>query len=61
MIPKKALTKADNYRKEKYLQVCMERRHPLTPVVNYSDGITGEEALAAQRRSSTLLSFKLKQ
>ena len=60
MTPEKALAKAEKEKKDLYLQACLERRKTLTPMVYYTDGITGEEALAAQKILAALLSYKLK-
>ena len=60
MTPEKALAKAENEKKDLYLQACLERRRTFTPMVYSADGIPGAEALAAQKRLSALLSYKLK-
>ena len=60
MMPEKALAKAEKEKKDLYLQACLERRSTFTPMVYYADGIPGAEALAAQKRSAALLSYKLK-
>ena len=61
MKPEKALAKADKENKDMYLQDCLEHISFLNPRVYSTDGITGAEALSAQKRLDTLLSFKLKQ
>ena len=43
-----------------YLQVCLERRRTFTPMVYSADGISGAEALDAQKRLAALLRYKLK-
>ena len=60
MAPEKALAKAEKEKKDLYLQACLERRRTFTPMVYSRDGIPGAEALAAQKRLATLLSYKLK-
>ena len=60
MTPEKALVKAEKEKKDLYLQACLERRKTFTHMVYSADGITGAEALAAQKRLAALLSYKLK-
>ena len=51
-----------NVEKEKnylYLQACLERRSTFTPMVYSADVIPRAEALSAQKRLATLLSYKL--
>ena len=60
MMSKKALAKAEKEKKDLYLQACLEHRRTFTPMVYSADGIPGAEALAAQKRLATLLSYKLK-
>ena len=60
MTPEKALEKSEREKKDLYLQACLERRRTFTPMVYYSDGIPGAEALAAHKRLAALLSYKLK-
>ena len=60
MTPEKALAKADKETKDLYLHAYLESRRTFTPMVYSADRILGAEALAAQKRSSTLLSYKLK-
>ena len=60
MTPEKALAKAEKEKKDLYLQACLERRQTYNPMFYSADGIPGAEALAAQKRLSTLLSYKLK-
>ena len=57
---KKAFAKAEMDKKDLYLQACLERRPYFTPMVYSPDIIPMVESLAAQKRLSTLLSFKLK-
>ena len=61
MTPEKALANTEKEKKEFYLQACLERRRTFTSMVYSADGIPGAEALAAQKRLATLLSYKLKQ
>ena len=58
---KGSLQKADKGRKELYLQDFLEHRYYFTPMVCSAAGIPVVEALAAQKRLSALLSFKMKQ
>ena len=58
--PEKALAKAEKEKKYFYLQDFLERRRTFTPMVYSADVIPGVEALAAQKRLATLLSYKLK-
>ena len=60
MTPEKALAKAENQNKDLYFQACLEGRRNFTPMVYSVDGIPGAEALAAQKRFATLLSYKMK-
>ena len=60
MMPEKALAKAEYEKKDLYLQACLEHRRNFTPMVYSADVIPGAEALAAQKRLATLLSYKLK-
>ena len=60
MTPEKALAKAEKENKNLYLQACLERKSTFTPMVYSADRIPGAEALAAQKRLDTLLSYKLK-
>ena len=59
MTTKKYISKAEKYKKDKYLQDCLERRHSFTPMIYSADRIPGAEALAAQMILATLLSFNL--
>ena len=61
MTPEKALAKAEKEKKDLYLQACLERRSTFTPMVYSADGTPGAEALVAQKRLATLLSYKLNQ
>ena len=61
MTPEKALAKAENEKKDLYLQACLGRSSIFTPMVYSAEGIPGAEALAAQKRLSALLRYKLKQ
>ena len=60
MRPEKALAKAEKEKKDLYLQACLDRRRTFTPMVYSGGRIPGAEALAAQKRLSALLSYKLK-
>ena len=60
LIPEKALEKADNEKKDLYLQDCLECRHTFIPMVYYEDGIPGAESMAAQNILAALLRYKLK-
>ena len=60
MTPEKALAKVEKEKKDLYLQDCLELRRTFTPMVYSADGIPGTEALAAQKRLATLLSYNLK-
>ena len=60
MTPEKALAKAEKEKKHLYLHDCLERRRNFTPMVYSADGISGSEALAAQKRLAALISYKLK-
>ena len=57
----KALEMADMEKKDKYLHPCMEHRRSFTLMVYSMGGITGTEAVAAQKRLALLLSNKLQQ
>ena len=61
MTPDQALSNSDKENKDLYLQACLERRRTFTPMVYSADRIPGAESLAAQKRLSALLSYKLKQ
>ena len=60
MTLEKALAKADKEKKDNYLQACQYCRLTFTPMVYSANGIPGAEALDAQKRLVTLLSYKLK-
>ena len=60
MTPEKALAKAEREKKNLYLQACLERRRNFTLMVYSAGGIPRAEALSAQKRLATLLSYKLK-
>ena len=60
MTPEKALTKVEKDNKDLYLQACLKRRQPFTLIVYSTEGIIGVETLAAQKRLSAILRFKLK-
>ena len=60
MTPEKALAKTENEKKDLYLQACLDLRRTFTPMVYSADGIPRAVALAAQKRLTTLLSYKLK-
>ena len=56
----KAISKAEKEKKDLYLQAFLERRRTFTPMLYSEDGISGAEALAAQKRLAALLRYKLK-
>ena len=60
MTPEKYLAKAENEKKDLYLQAFLECRSTCTPMVYSADRRPGAEALAAQNILSALLSYKLK-
>ena len=60
LTPEKALTKTEKKKKDLYLQDCLDCRRTFTPMVYSADGTPRAEALAAQKRLATLLSYKLK-
>ena len=60
MTSEKVLSKAEKEKKDLYLQAYLERRRTFTPMLYSADVIPGAEALAAQKRLATLLSYKLK-
>ena len=60
MTPEKSLAKAEKKKKEFYLHSCLELRRTFTPMVYSADRIPGAEALAAQKRFATLLSYNMK-
>ena len=53
------MTEKEN--KDKYHQLCMERRHTLTPIVYSLDRIPGTEAISMQQRLDLLFRNNLKQ
>ena len=57
MTPEKGLAKAENKKKELYLQACLGSRRTFNPMVYSADKIPGAEALAAQKRLDALLSY----
>ena len=61
MIPEKTLAKAEEEKKDLHLQARLDRRRNFTPMVYSVDRIPGSEALAAKKRLSALLRYKLKQ
>ena len=61
MTPENALEKAEKEKKDLYLQACLESINTFTSMLYSANVIRGVEALAAQRRLSALLSYKLKQ
>ena len=61
MTPEKVLAKSEKENKDLYLQTCLERRRTFTPMVYSAYRIPRAEVLAAQKRLSALLSYKLKQ
>ena len=60
MTLEKALAKAEKEKKELCLQACLESRRNFTPIVYSAERLPGAEALASQKRSAALLSYKLK-
>ena len=60
MMPKKDLENLEKDKKDRYLQACLGRRCMFNLIVYYTDGNSRAEALAAQRRLTTLPSFKMK-
>ena len=58
--PEKDPEKEEKENKDIYLQYCLEHRCTFTPMVYSADGIPRAEALSAQRRLATLLSYNLK-
>ena len=60
MKPEQDLAKAKKEKKDLYLQACLERKRTFTPMVYSTDVTPGAEALAAQKRLASLLSYKLK-
>ena len=60
MTLEKYFAKAEKEKKDLYLQACLECRKTFTPMVYSADGITGAEALAAQKRLAALFIYKLK-
>ena len=60
MIPEKVLANAEKEKKYLYLQACLDCRRTFTPTVYSADEIPGSEALAAQKRLTALLGYKLK-
>ena len=60
MTPEKAIAKAEKEKKYLYPQACLESRRNFTPMVYSADRIPGVEALAAHKRLSKLLIYKLK-
>ena len=61
MTPENYLAKAENYKKDIYLQDFLDHRHYFTPMVYSADRIPRAEALSAQIRLATLLILNLKQ
>ena len=59
-MPEKTIAKAEKENKHLHLQACLECIRTFTRLVYSADIITGAEALATQKRLSTLLSHKLK-
>ena len=59
MTPQKALANAEKEKKDLYLQDCLERRRSFTTMVYSAYGIPRAEALAAQKRLTAILSYKL--
>ena len=61
MNPEKALAEAKKEKRDLYLKYFLENRRYFTPMVYSADIIPGVEAIAAQNRLATLLSYKLNQ
>ena len=61
MTPENALAKAEKEKKDLYLQACLKCRRIFTPMIYSADGITGAEALVAQKKLAALLRNNLKQ
>ena len=57
----KALATEEKYKKDKFLNPCLEHIIYFTPIVYSVDGIPGMEAVASQRCLALLLSNKMKQ
>ena len=60
MTPEKAPAKAEKEKKDLYLQAFLGIRRTFTTMFYSADGIPGAEAIAAQKRLASLLSYKLK-
>ena len=60
MTLEKVLANAEKDKKYLYLQACLECKMNFTPITYPADRLPGAEALAAQKRLSALLSYKLK-
>ena len=60
MTPENAPSKEKKEKKYLYLQACLKRRRTFNPMFYSAERIPGAEALAAQKRLSALLSYKLK-
>ena len=61
MTPENAPSKEKKEKKYLYLQACLKRRRTFNPMFYSAERIPGSEALAAQKRLSALLSYKLTQ
>ena len=60
MMQEKALAKAEEEKKDLYIQACVECRRTFTPMVYSMDVIPGAEALVTQKILAALISYKLK-
>ena len=60
MIPERIFAKTEEQNKDLYLQSCLEHRRSFMPMVYSAERIPVSEAIAAQKRLATLLSYKLK-
>jgi hypothetical protein len=58
--PAKVLADAESEKKAKYLQACLDRRRHFTPMVYLVDGMTGDEARAAEKKLASALAGKWK-
>lgn len=55
----KVLEKAAKVKKDKYLDVCLERRRSFAPIVYSVDGMACKEAKAFEKRIASLLASKM--
>ena len=56
--PKKVLETAENSKKSKYLEDCLEQRRDFTPFIASVDGLLGKEAQMLLKKISELLARK---